>query len=160
MSNSLKLIMLLSVTTDKFLSMDILFNRPNLLFLIIVRNQKHTLLTFSSQKLLRPIYRTKLIKALTVYTTNEYGTQYWYLNGFRHREDGPAIIYSNGEQNWYLNGLFHREDGPAVIYPNGTQEWYINGKCHREDGPAIIYSDGTQYWYLNGFRQHDNFKLN
>lgn len=32
------------------------------------------------------------------------GNKFWYLNGKRHREDGPAIIYSNGEKRWYLNG--------------------------------------------------------
>ena len=28
----------------------------------------------------------------------------WYLNGQLHREDGPAIEYSNGHKAWYLNG--------------------------------------------------------
>ena len=34
---------------------------------------------------------------------NSHGSQYWYLNGKLHREDGPAIIYANGDQAWYLN---------------------------------------------------------
>ena len=25
-------------------------------------------------------------------------------NNQRHREDGPAIEYSNGDKEWYLNG--------------------------------------------------------
>ena len=29
---------------------------------------------------------------------------------------------------WYLNGNLHREDGPAVEYTNGSKEWYLNGK--------------------------------
>ena len=78
------------------------------------------------------------------------GSQSWYLNGKRHREDGPAIIYADGEQRWYLNGELHREDGPAVIGANGYQAWYLNGKRHREDGPAIIWANGYQAWYLNG----------
>ena len=78
------------------------------------------------------------------------GTQAWYLNGKRHREDGPAIIYPNGYKEWWLNDNLHREDGPAVIDSDGTQEWWLYGKRHREDGPAIIYPNGTQYWYLNG----------
>jgi hypothetical protein len=82
--------------------------------------------------------------------TYQDGTQYWYLNGELHREDGPAIIRPDGTQRWYLNGKCHREDGPAIIRQNGTKEWYINGKHHREDGPAIIYPDGTQEWFLNG----------
>jgi len=32
-----------------------------------------------------------------------------------------------------LNGKRHREDGPAVIFSNGTKEWYRNGKQHLED---------------------------
>ena len=40
------------------------------------------------------------------------GTKVWYLNGKRHREDGPAIEYANGDKYWYLNGKRHREDGP------------------------------------------------
>ena len=74
----------------------------------------------------------------------------WFLNGQRHREDGPAIEFSNGSKHWYLNGKFHREDGPAVEFSNGDKEWWLNGQLHREDGPAIEYSDGNKYWYLNG----------
>ena len=29
----------------------------------------------------------------------------WVVNGFRHREDGPAIIYSSGHKYWYRNGI-------------------------------------------------------
>lgn len=59
-------------------------------------------------------------------------------------------VYTDGSQFWYLNGKSHREDGPAAIHSTGTQFWYLNGKLHREDGPAAVYSDGTQFWYLNG----------
>jgi len=64
------------------------------------------------------------------YTVKVYpdGNKAWYLNGKRHREDGPAIEYSNGDKSWYLNGKQHREDGPAVEYSNGGKSWWINGK--------------------------------
>jgi hypothetical protein len=75
--------------------------------------------------------------------------EYWYLNGKWHREDGPAVIYSDGHQEWWVNGKCHREDGPAVIGSNGYQEWWVNGKCHREDGPARIWVDGRQEWWVN-----------
>jgi hypothetical protein len=78
------------------------------------------------------------------------GTKVWFLNGYLHREDGPATIGPDGSQAWFLNGKYHREDGPAIIYPDGTQKWWLNGLYHREDGPAIIYSDGYQEWWLNG----------
>jgi hypothetical protein len=32
------------------------------------------------------------------------GNKYWYLDGKRHRVDGPAVIYSVGDKYWYLNG--------------------------------------------------------
>ena len=63
-------------------------------------------------------------------------------------------VYSNGTQCWYLNGKRHREDGPAIVFSDGSQFWYLNGKRHREDGPAIIYADGSQRWYLNGIQHH------
>jgi hypothetical protein len=45
-------------------------------------------------------------------------------------------------------GSFHREDGPAVEYSDGTKEWFINGLRHREDGPAVEYNGG-KWWCLN-----------
>lgn len=76
--------------------------------------------------------------------------KYWYKGDKLHREDGPAIKYSNGGEAWYLDGLRHREDGPALIEYDGQKEWFKNGIQHREDGPAIEYVDGTVDWYLNG----------
>jgi len=29
--------------------------------------------------------------------TDTYGDKYWYLNGKRHREDGPAVEHANGD---------------------------------------------------------------
>jgi hypothetical protein len=78
------------------------------------------------------------------------GSKYWYLNGQRHREDGPAFERRDGYKSWWLNGKRHREDGPAVECADGDKAWYLNGKRHRADGPAIEYSNGGKYWYLNG----------
>ena len=80
----------------------------------------------------------------------ENGDKEWYLNGELHREDGPAVEYSDGDKEWYLNGKFHREDGPAFEGSNGDKFWCLNGKSHREDGPAVEYVNGSKYWYLNG----------
>ena len=58
---------------------------------------------------------------------------------------------SNGDKWWENSkGEYHREDGPAVIWGNGNKTWYINGRLHREDGPAIVYGSGGKYWYVNG----------
>jgi len=133
--------------------MNSLFNKPNLLFLILVRNQNRA---FLLSKLRRPIYRTKLIKALTIIKKDKNGTKEWCINGNNHREDGPALIKADGSQQWYINGKKHRADGPAVIWDDGTQEWWLNGKRHRDDGPAVICADGLQGWFINGKLHRDD----
>ena len=75
---------------------------------------------------------------------------FWYRDGLRHREDGPACMYQDGTKEWWLNGKLHREDGPAVERRNGYQAWYKNGQLHREDGPVLVFPDGTKYWSING----------
>jgi hypothetical protein len=75
----------------------------------------------------------------------------WYnSNGELHREDGPAVEYTNGDKYWYINGKLHRIDGPAIEYNNKHKLWYINGKKHREDGPAFEYAGGYKSWYIDG----------
>ena len=69
-----------------------------------------------------------------------------------HREDGPAIEYTDGDKEWWLNGYRHREDGPAIERADGDKAWYLNGKLHREDGPAVEYADGVKDWYLNNIQ--------
>jgi hypothetical protein len=74
----------------------------------------------------------------------------YHLNSRRHREDGPAIEYTNGSKEWYLNDELHREDGPAVESSSGTKMWWLNGNLHREDGPAVEWTNDTKEWWLNG----------
>ena len=59
-------------------------------------------------------------------------------------EAGDKFYYSDREMK-----NLHREDGPAVEWSNGTKEWWIDDKRHREDGPAIEYADGAKSWYIN-----------
>ena len=59
----------------------------------------------------------------------KYGTKVCKVNGQLHREDGPAVEYTNGDKMWYFNDRLHREDGPAVEYANGKKSWWINGYC-------------------------------
>lgn len=77
------------------------------------------------------------------------GTTKYYKGLVLHREDGPAIIRTNGSSAWFFEGKRHRIDGPAVEWPDGYKAWYINDKLHREDGPALIKRNGACYWYLN-----------
>ncbi len=62
-----------------------------------------------------------------------YGSYRWFLNGEKHRENGPAVIYSDGMKVWYLNGRQHREDGPAVECINGTKKWWLNGNLYSQE---------------------------
>jgi hypothetical protein len=39
---------------------------------------------------------------------------------------GRRHKYTNGDELWYLNGARHRDDGPAVIF-NGLVEWHLYG---------------------------------
>ena len=74
----------------------------------------------------------------------------WYHLGKLHRDNGPAVIWSNGTQEWYQNGLLHRDnDLPAIIRANGDQQWFQNGKCHRDNGPASIDANG-KCWVQHG----------
>ena len=61
-----------------------------------------------------------------------------------------------GTRRYYNHaGQPHREDGPAIEYSDGAKCWYRNGKLHREDGPAIEFATGEKFWYLNGlFASH------
>ena len=63
-------------------------------------------------------------------------------------------IFASGTKAWYLNGKRHREDGPAVEYANGDKRWYLNGRALTEaefmarkktcDG-KVVTIDGKQY---------------
>lgn len=86
------------------------------------------------------------------YFKDDDGTQYWYLDGEYHREDGPAVMFTDGYTMWYQHGKKHREGGPAISKPDGTKVWYYCGQRHRMDGPASIYPEGHKCWYIFGLR--------
>jgi len=127
--------------------MNIFSYRPNLLFLIWIRN-KHPLFILN-HKLNRKLYYQKLIIALTTKETGNNGVGCafitWKLNGKKHKDDGPAII--GGISNENPNGVYHT--------------YYQNGKLHRgpsqdgKVGPARIY--GISKEHPNGTK-HDYFQ--
>ena len=99
--------------------MNVLGYRPNLLFLIWIRNKN--VLFLLNHKLNRKLYYRKLITALTTKETGNYDKCdfiIWKVNGQTHREPspdgkvGPASIYGISKNN-----------------PNGTEHYYyINGE--------------------------------
>ena len=92
-------------------------------------------------KILKIYFFTKAIKKL------------WLKNSIRDQENGKIQKYLNGitYKSWVINGKNHREDGPAIEYSDGYQEWFINGKRHCLDGPAFIdQTGGNKEYYING----------
>ncbi len=74
---------------------------------------------------------------------------YYNELGQLHRDDGPALITTDGSEYWYLHGSRHRIGGPAFIR-NHVVAYYDNGQLHRLDGPAVEYTDGRiEYWIKN-----------
>jgi hypothetical protein len=83
------------------------------------------------------------------------GGKYWYLDGKRHREDGPAIERAGGGKEWYLDGKRHREHGPAIERAEGTKRWYLDDKQiseaefnRRMNNPCsgkVVEIEGVQY---------------
>ena len=42
-------------------------------------------------------------------------------------------VHTDGDKHWYLNGERHREDGPAIEWADGHKSWYLNDKHLTED---------------------------
>ena len=56
-------------------------------------------------------------------------------------ENGTRIYHNSA-------GQVHREEGPAVEWTDGTKMWRYNDMLHRTDGPAVEYTNGTKFWFL------------
>ncbi|MEI8270737.1 MAG: hypothetical protein WCG45_05180 [bacterium] len=56
-----------------------------------------------------------------------------------HREDGPAVEYSNGDQEWWWLGQKHRFGGPAVILKN-KEYYYEFGILIRNSTSDILWN--------------------
>jgi len=110
--------------------------------------------------------------------------QFWFENGRRHRDEGPAHVLStiskssalviDGEvaiperwnepetyEGWYQHGSLHRDHGPAVSTSYGLCEYYRRGRHHRLDGPAVCndkYPGREQYWIDGQKLDEDQWK--
>ena len=90
---------------------------------------------------------------------DKFGTKRYYVNNILHRENGPAVVYVNGDTGWFKNGKRHREGGPAIEWNTGYKAWHKEGKLHREDGPAIEHVNGTKEWWFNNINYGYNNKF-
>jgi hypothetical protein len=77
---------------------------------------------------------------------DETTTEVYCLDGYLHREDGPAlktrdlIIYSQ-------NGLIHNDNGPAYI-DDKAELYFKDGLLHRDNKPAIQFKNDS-FLYLH-----------
>lgn len=82
--------------------------------------------------------------------------EYWAW-GYRHRADGPAIIWGSNYEFWYY-GVRHRlEIGkPTVILEDGSHFFHTCGQLHRTDGPAVVDKKrNILAWYQHGVLHRD-----
>jgi hypothetical protein len=63
-------------------------------------------------------------------------------------------VFDDGRKSWFLNGKRHREDGPAIECSDGHKEWYLNGKKlteaefnnrHNSCVGKVVEIDGQKY---------------
>ena len=83
-------------------------------------------------KLHRKGYPAVIYKPINEFDLYKYNVmryiEEWWINGKRHRLNGPAATWSDSSKEWYSNGERHRLDGPAVMWYNGNKEWWIKNK--------------------------------
>jgi hypothetical protein len=53
--------------------------------------------------------------------------RFWNRGGQLHRENSPAVEWDDGEKEYWVNGKRHRDDGPSSIDINGNTEWFFEG---------------------------------
>lgn len=61
------------------------------------------------------------------------GTKIVVENGVEY----TVTASNDGTRTWWVNGKRHRLDGPAYEGADGTRTWWVNGERHRLDGPKF-----------------------
>ena len=93
-------------------------------------------------------YHIPLEQRNRMYEIEDWGTFYW-VNGKRHREDGPAYQSIDGYKSYYINGKLHRLDGPAAEWDgDGDKYYYIENNRYlvkeEFEAAAYLYNNGLQ----------------
>ena len=60
-------------------------------------------------------------------------------------------IEIDGDIFYLKDGDIHNEDGPAILFKNGNKWWMKNGRLHKENGEAIERQEKkekifNEYW--------------
>lgn len=56
--------------------------------------------------------------------------------------NGIEVDPKNGAKAWYKDGKCHREDGPAVIHSDGKLEWHL----HNEKFDVVTWNNITKFY--------------
>jgi hypothetical protein len=56
----------------------------------------------------------------------------WYKNGKLHREGGKPAFINKLKTAWFLDDKNHKEDGPAIIWANGEVDCWLHGSRTNE----------------------------
>jgi len=156
--------------------MDILGQRPNVLFLIVVRKPDLYYKLLCIKKLRTNVYRQKVIKALSTYRISQIvsinrfyksSVEEWFLNGHRHRDNNPAYIKKDCDRTsdppnkittidklWYQYDKICNDNGPSWVlneYKNYIKQW----NQIKDDGSERIYTiiyDTTMNEYVEDRR--------
>jgi hypothetical protein len=60
---------------------------------------------------------------------NKWGEAHWYdTHGNLHREDGPAVIYANGDVYWFIGG----------IRMFSLNEWFKYNTCITDEDKMML----------------------
>tara|TARA_B110000503_G_C7114828_1_gene399881 strand:+ start:944 stop:1201 length:258 start_codon:yes stop_codon:yes gene_type:complete len=57
-----------------------------------------------------------------------FGDKCYFENSIYQSLDNKVMAHSKTYSVLWLTGVRHRDDGPAVEYANGNKEWYYHGK--------------------------------
>lgn len=92
--------------------------------------------------------------------SGSYCSKLYYLNGLKHKTDGPAFIINDTSYSviqWFVNGVRHRSNGPAYIFysmPCNNYEMYYLEKAMKCKGTLnILYCENKVYvqdYYIDG----------
>ena len=58
--------------------------------------------------------------------------------------DTAVLFYKKGTE------ILHRDNGPAIEWTDGSKRWYKEGRRHRLDGPACENNDGHKEYWIEG----------
>ena len=75
------------------------------------------------------------------------GTINYYLGDLHHNPEGPAVIgFAGRHKEYWFKGLRHRIEGPAIEYLDGDYEYWEKGRRHNSQGPAKCIDGVVEYW--------------